>query len=215
MLPHCCKIRTLNYRVVINDGYCYEVLRRTSARCAVSSRPLARALSVVARSIPPSGTVGRHRFNGRALKTLHLNTVKDKEGLKGQEDEEKKVQAPLKNRTEKESKKTQGGNRHSSSYRQQHHHHHHHRRRRRRRRRRVAPLQQQQEQQKEQQRCVPEIKDDQHEVDLADSSVRSLPAAHIIYNGGRISGPAVGKKLSTHRINTTDCSPGIPVRQKE
>lgn len=123
-LPRCCENRALSYRAVVNDSYDDEPLKRTTTLSAIGSRALMGAPSLTARSGPPSITVGRRRFSGRALKPLHLNAVKGKKEGKKQKNQKKNVRVPPKTSIEKEREKTRHGIYHSStSYRQAHHYH--------------------------------------------------------------------------------------------
>lgn len=176
-LPRCCENRVLSYRVVVNDSYGDEPLKRTTTLSSIGSRALLGAPSLTARSGPPSTTVGRRRVRGRVLKPLHLNAVKGKKEGKKQKNQEKNVRMPPKTSIEKEREKTRHGDYHSStSYRQAHHYH-------------PTLLQPHQERhrpgQQEQQRRAHGIRDDQYGNDVADTAMSSHPVTHGICNSRR------------------------------
>ena len=174
---------------MVNGSYDYKPLKATSTPSAVSGRPMVRALSLVAKSSPPSRMVGRRPFKGRALKPLHLNAVRDKEEGKDREDEEKKVRVSLKNGTEKDRKKSRCGKCQGSPGRQQ-----------------------QQQQQQQEQRRAHEIGGDQHKCDMADSIMSSRHAARGTAESGRLSSLTVSKRYQPMKSNTVDKSSGITLQ---
>lgn len=183
-LPRCCENRALSYRVVVNDGYDDEPLKRTTTLSAISSRALMGAPSLTA----SSGTKQHSRASAIQWPCFEASAAQRSQGQEGGQ----KAEEPGKERA--------GAS--EDQYRE------------RAREDTVRGLPQQyvlsagpplsphtvtttprttSTRTQEQQRRAHGIRGDQYENDVADTAMSSRPVTHGVCNSGRSPAPTVSK----------------------